>query len=306
MGKDKSKLGRECPLPMNDKYNNDRKTGEMKKEFTDLSLEFEKLVKSESTKLGLESAYDVVANEMPCFKTINYTEYAGGFILHPLQLEFRVSQMIEAFYDKDSQTSNIDYIAHLGEKVRGKKSNKYVNIDTKNVRRPPAEVLIVLPGSNRLDKVSSAKLKYIKNSHNDVLVKPHPITTFRKVGEVMDLFGEEKVLHKSEDMYGYLLEADIIYTSMLSESVAYAVALGKRVEPIDKYHDTPRGSFYHINRFLFHESDPSEWLQTTFNSYKSGVIYPDIDDSWRQKVIDYLGFINDKRKKYSNKYIKDK
>jgi hypothetical protein len=42
----------------------------------------------------LKHSYDVMAEEMPYFKTLAYTEYAGCFYLQPLNYKIRNEQMI--------------------------------------------------------------------------------------------------------------------------------------------------------------------------------------------------------------------
>ena len=125
------------------------------------------------------------------------------------------------------------------------------------------------------------------------------------VGELMDLMGEERVLHRSSNMYE-LMKSDktkVVYSSMLSESAMYAVALGKQLEPTDVYNKMPRASFYHINKFLFFNKNPQEWVNRTFNSYKSGVICPLLDPNWRQKIDNYLEYAHNMRNRYKNKFV---
>ena len=47
-------------------------------------------------KYKIEYAYDVVANELTYFKTLQYTEWAHCFSMNPLQQELRVKQMEDA------------------------------------------------------------------------------------------------------------------------------------------------------------------------------------------------------------------
>jgi len=49
---------------------------------------------------GIEYAYDVMAEEMPYFKTMAYTELATCFYLQPLNFKMRDYQMPDAWYDK--------------------------------------------------------------------------------------------------------------------------------------------------------------------------------------------------------------
>lgn len=264
--------------------------------------EFEEFFDKTMREYPFEYDYDVIARELPYFKTLNYTEYANCITIHPLQLELRVTQMEEAW--KDDATVKHDYIEFFRKNINEKNANKYKDrrsTEQKKARR----AIVVLPGSNKLkERVCLNKLKYIRDTHGgDVWIKPHPLTTHKLVGEIMDLFKEDNVLHRNDDLYTLLAQSEIIYSSVISESAMYATALGKQLEPIDVYHKTPEGSFYHINRYLFKEDDPTAWVNRTFNSYKSGIFCPLIDDDWKEKLVNYLDYIAIVRKKYKNKYL---
>lgn len=288
-------------LKMNDDNENKRKLGFMVKSPNLNTNEFEKYIHEfcVEQKFTFKLDYDVIASELPYFNTMQYTEYAGGITLHPLQLEFRVQQMIDAFYSKDTMFE-FDYVEHFKKKILENKSNKYLNINSTD--KQAKQALVVLPGSNKItERISYDKLRYIKKLFGDnVWVKPHPLTTFRVVGELMDLFGEKNVLHRQDDLYSILKDSEIVYTSMLSESALYAVCLGKYIEPIDVYQRTPVGSFYHINKFLFYEDDPKQWVNKTFNDVRSGMIFPEIDSKWKEKLGNYLLYINNKREKFKH------
>lgn len=249
-----------------------------------------------------EADYDVIANELPYFKTFNYTEYANCITIHPLQLELRVQQMMDAYADNAEQTCN--YVEFFKENVLTANANKYNEIN-KEKTIESRKAIVVLPGSNKLkDRIDINKLKYCKSKHGSgIWFKPHPLTSHTLIGEIKDRLGEEVVLERCDDLYSLLVDAEIVYTSVLSESAAYAVALGKQIEPIDIYNTTPQGSFNHINRFLFRENNPQEWVNRTFNSPKSGIICPMLDENWRQKVDAYLEYIHEVRASYKNKYL---
>lgn len=291
-------------LKMNDEQHNKRKLAFMTKSKNLKTQEFEEYLHKRHEKMGYEFNldYDVIASELPYFKTIQYTEYAGGITMHPLQMEFRNQQMLDAYYSSDTEIK-IDYVKYFRDKVSSNVSNKYENVKSHNTESRHA--LVVLPGSNKIhDRVSYEKLKYIKRLFGDnVWVKPHPLTTFTLVGEIMDLFGEKNVLHRQADLYTVLKDTPIVYTSMLSESALYGVCLDKKIEPIDIYQKTPVGSFYHINKFLFYEENPQAWVNKVFNDYRSGLIYPEIDPNWKEKVDNYLEYISEKRDRFKDIYF---
>ena len=287
----------------NKKATKDRIGGVQKSATLDHLKEVEKYFEKAVKKYRIEVSYDVIANELPYFKTLNYTEWAHCFMMHPLQQELRMKQMVDAYNDDAEQ--RVDYVTYFADRIMKGQSNKYAHIksDIGNVKG--REVLVVLVGSNKLkERICLNKLRWVKDTfEDDVYIKPHPLTTYQLVGELKDLFGNDTVLDRDADMYAYLLQADTIFTSHMSESAVYSVSLGKTIEPIDVYNKVEQGSFYHINKFLFDSEDPRAWLNRALNSHKSGIINPLIDDQWRQKIDLYLEYIMTLRDKYKNKYV---
>lgn len=291
-------------LKMNDPELNKRKLAFMVKSPNLNTQEFEEYLHKRCALKGYTFglAYDVIASEFPFFATLQYTEYAGGVTVHPLQMEFRNQQMIDAYYAQDTEIK-IDFVKYFKNRVTSGVSNKYQNIHDHELEARQA--LVILPGSNKFDeRVSIEKLKHIKKlfGHN-VWVKPHPLTTHTVVGQIKDLFGEENVTPRQHNMYSLLLDSEIIYSSMLSESVLYAVCLDKRVEPIDAYFKTPLGSFYHMNKSLFYEDNPKLWVNKTFNDFRCGLFFPEIDTEWKSKLNKYLEYIDARRQKFRMMYI---
>ena len=265
--------------------------------------EVEKYFLNAIKKYKIEPSYDVIANELPYFKTMNYTEWAHCFMMHPLNQELRVKQVMDAFLD--NQPTTVDYISFFKNKILDGQSNKYTHITPVEDNAKIRENLVVLVGSNKLkDKICLTKLRWIKNTYEDeVFFKPHPLTTYTLIGELQDLFGKEALLDRDTDLYYYLIRAKTIFTSHMSESAVYAVSLGKVIEPIDVYQKVEQGSFYHINKFLFTSENPQAWVNRTFNSYKCGIVNPLIEPKWQLKIENYLEYIAQEREKYKTKYI---
>ena len=255
---------------------------------------------------GIEHSYDVMAEEMPYFKTMGYTEYAGSFYLQPLNFKMRNEQMIDAWYDTNVKIK--DFSSWLVKKVVANNANKYEERTEEIDRYPAKDYLVVLPGSNKLrENVCLNRLKHIVNKHgNNVLFKPHPITTHQIIGELKDFFGEENILPKNVDMYYYMQKSKGIYSTHISESPLFAGVLGKTIEPVDVWNNIQRGSFYCINSFLYHHQDNiKNYVNKTFSSYKSGIINPEVDSDWKTKVDKYIEYISAKREKYKDWYIAD-
>lgn len=252
---------------------------------------------------SIEVSYDVIANELPYYKTLNYTEWAHCFMMHPLQQELRIQQMVDAYNDTAEQ---VDYVEYFKNRITNKVSNKYKHINT-TLEYTPREVLVVLVGSNKLkERICLNKLRWIKNRHGeDVWFKPHPLTTHQLVGELKDLFGGNNVADRDADMYKMLVSntTELVYTSHMSESAVYAASLGKKLEPIDAYNKVEQGSFYHMNKFLFSHPDPKQWINKALSSPKSGIVNPEVDLDWKKKVDDYLAYTTSERAKNKNKYV---
>lgn len=257
-----------------------------------------------------EAGYDVMAQEMPYFKSLNYTEYASCFIIHPLNLEMRERQINHAY--EDDVEDKLDFVSYFKNNITSKTANKYKDRETDFDKwQEPTDNLVVLVGSNKLkERFCLNRVRWLSREHDtNILFKPHPITTHQIIGELKDLLGENKLLPRDADVYHYLNKADTVFTSHMSETCLYAAILGKWVEPLEVYNKVHQGSFYHINRQIFlrqaDSEDICEWVNRTFSSYKSGIINPAVDKDWRKKIDKYLEYIHDERAKFKNWYIEN-
>lgn len=279
--------------------------GHLKKsKYLDPLQDVEKYALKKIKEAGIEASYDVIAQEMPYFKTMGYTSYATCFLFQPLNVQIRSQQMRDAYADQDHKIK--DFAQYFVDNINQKTANKYQNRKVDFEKYPIREILVVLPGSNKLkEKTCLNKLKFIHNKYgNKVWFKPHPITTHQVIGEIKDIFGEESILPRDIDMYHFLKFASKIYTTHISESAMYSVAMRKKIEPIDVLNNIELGSFYSINRFLFeHQDNGVEWINKTLSSPKSGFICPQLDDNWKETVDIYLKYIIDKRDSQKNWFI---
>jgi len=295
-------------MEMFNKKELDNRIGPLKKDKKLYDLEqVEGYVIRKASENGLESSYDVMAEEMPYFKTLAYTEYAGTFYIQPLNYKIRNEQMIDAWYDKEEIGYPIlDHASFFVDKVVKNDSNKYQERDDVTKKYAAKDNLVVLPGSNKVrENVCLNKLKWIKKQHGDnVYFKPHPITTHQIIGELKDFFGEDCILPRNADMYYYLQKANTVYTTHISESCLYAAVLGKYIQPIDVWNNIQRGSFYCINNHIFKEqAQAKRFINFCFSSYKSGIINPAIDKNWKKKIDDYLEYIMLKREMHKNWFL---
>jgi len=253
---------------------------------------------------GIEYAYDVMAEEMPYFKTMAYTELATCFYLQPMNYKIRDAQIPDAFHDKDHKV--LDYASYFVSNITDNTANKYKDRLDEYEKWPAKDYLVILPGSNKLkDRCCLNKMRHIQKAHKgNVLFKPHPITTHQIIGEMKDFFGQENVLPREMDMYYYIQKAKKVYTTHISESAVYAAVLGKDIEPFDVWNSIFYGSFYCVSNHLFdNKHDARNYINKTFSSPKSGIICPRIDKNWKEKVDKYFEYITAKRDKYKNWFI---
>ena len=252
-------------------------------------------------KHRLELEYDVVAMEIPYFKTIAYTEYCHSFMIKPLNNELRCKQWADAYADQIE--TPVGYMEYFRNRITGGNANKYEGMKDSGLE--PREAVVVLVGSNKLkDFMCLNKMIFIKKTYkDDVYFKPHPLTTHQLVGELRDILGEDIVLDRGVDLHSLMIGAEVVYTTHLSESAMYAVALKKRVEPVDVYNKIQEGSFYHINKFLLTERDPYEWADIALRSPKCGLINPEVDENWEQRMRDYFEYIMAERERHKHKYV---
>lgn len=291
-------------MKMFDKKDMKERIGDMKKVSSLKHLEpIEEYFLERLDELKMEQDYDVVANELPYFKTFSYTEIGHSFFMYPLQQELRVQQLNDAYEDSSKEVSG-DWVAYFRERALEKGANKYTHIKSHNIE--PRPHLIIPVGSNKLkDTVCLNKIFYIINTYGreNIYFKPHPLTTHQLVGEMKDRLGEEVVLERDADMYSLIAGAETIHTTHMSESAIYAVCLDKTIDPIDVYNVVHRGSYYPISRNLFNSSNPKKWIQKAFSSYKSGIVNPDLDHNWREKVDKYLDYMLGLRENHRYQFV---
>lgn len=263
----------------------------------DVEKYFIKLVE----KNKIEWEYDVVAMEIPYFKTLAYTEYCHSFMLKPLNNELRCKQWEDAY--KDQLQTPSGYMEYFRSRITEGTANKYQDMKAKELESK--EAVVVLIGSNKLkDFMCLNKMIFIKNTYKDeVYFKPHPLTTHQLIGELRDILGEDIVLDRNVDLHPLMRGAEVVYTTHLSESAMYAVSLEKRVEPVDVYNKIQEGSFYHINKYLLSEPNPYEWADMALRSPKCGMINPEVDGNWEQRMREYFDYIMHERDRFKHKYV---
>lgn len=248
-------------------------------------------------KVGIDYSYDCTADENTYFKTLNYTTYAGLFIMHPLSFSQQMFQMYDAKVDCLPSVGHIEWIEN---NIQANQVSKYVQQNGSELNKQVyenVEAVAVLAGSNKFFEHTS-KVKYdkiIKKHGNKLVLKPHPITNTDVLGEIFNSKGNAYMANRTDDLYSIMQKAKIVYTTHISETALTALLMGKKISPLEPFNKRLTGSFFHINHFCFSEERPIETLKSIFASPKSGIVHPEIDVDWKNKIDQYFDYVLTKR-----------
>jgi hypothetical protein len=253
---------------------------------------------------GVDHSHDCTAHENTYFSTLNYTTYAGMFIMHPLQFDLQLFQMYDAKADRIESDAHIRFVA---SNISEGKTGKYTLGSGEEMNKPQksGRAVMVLPGSNKFyDTIHQPRFEMIcKKWGRDLVIKPHPITQQKIIDEVNKFKNKAVLADRLDDLYALIKNAKKVYTTHISETALTALILGKSIEPLEAGPGRFEGSFSHINHFCFSEIDPLKTLGSIFASPKSGVVHPAVDADWKQKIDDYFSYILGQREKQKGYYI---
>lgn len=263
--------------------------------------EVEKFFLEEMKKYPTNTCYDLGALQHPYFDTVNYTNYSDFFMMRPLQPDLSHIQVDEALIYGENHFK-VDFFNIYSDKLKKENVNKYKTAG-KHVKN--IEAVVVLIGNNKLDNMCFNKLKHIYNTYGKLAIfKPHPLVD----GDMTDFFQKgihkhANVANKESDVYEYIKDASIVYTTHWSETAFHSLCLGKKIDPIDTFQSKFFGSFSHINKHFFETNNPEYVINKMFNDYRSGLVNPKYQDDWEERISKYLKYIHEKRKDYRYKYV---
>lgn len=87
------------------------------------------------------------------------------FIMHPLNLELRVNQMLDAYSDNLEDNNIKDWTSYFANNIKLKIANKYQDREDNFKNFRDVDNIVVLPGSNKLKETTCLnKLKSIKGA----------------------------------------------------------------------------------------------------------------------------------------------
>lgn len=246
-------------------------------------------------------SYDVCFLEKPYFNTITYTNFSDFLFIKPLQPDLANIQTTEALiYGSDNFET--DFFDIYSNKLKQENMNKY---KTKDIKNPSFKAVVCLVGQNRNVDMCYNKLKYIYEEHGKLAVyKPHPLTEPDFINSYYNNINKRIIISSKQDnVYDYIKNADIVYTTHWSETAFHSLCLGKQISPIDTFQSRFFGSFSPINSHLFETDKPKYTINKLFNDYRSGLINPKYQKDWKEKIDLYLDYIHEKRLEWRFKYV---
>ena len=252
-------------------------------------------------KRGYDNAYDVVASENPCFKTLSYTEWGGNFMVMPLNNDLKRDMVLDSLLSPIGTVLRWD--EYYKKVVSEKTANKYANRNS--INKIPRKSLIVPVGTNKfIDVLDINKMADICKRES-AFIKPHPITTHEYIGLLMDRCGEDSVLKRDDDLYAMMTGADKIYTTHYSESMLYAAMLSKDIDVVDRLGKHFLAGFWHFNSFILRTPKEARipQLNKILSSHHSGVFNPRIEKDWKNKMILFLDYMDERRRHFDGIFI---
>ena len=272
-----------------------------KSKFLDSLEEVEDFFINQSMERGYDNAYDVVAAENPCFKTLSYTEYGSNFMVMPLNNDLRRDMILDSLISPLGEIIRWD--KYYEQVISNKAANKYSDRNT--INKIARKSLIVPVGTNKfIDILDIEKIADVCKRES-AFVKPHPITTHEYIGLLMDKCGEDSVLKRDDDLYALMVNSKKIYTTHYSESMLYAAMLGKDIDVVDKLGRHYLAGFWHFNSFILRTPKKNRipQLNKILSSHHSGVFNPRIEKDWKNKMILFLDYMDERRKHFEGVYI---
>jgi hypothetical protein len=245
--------------------------------------------------------FDLSCQEPMRFWSMNYSLYAGFFMMAPLQNEIREYQIQEALCS--GTPDGFDYVNYFSDKVSNGAANKY--IDRQRAGTNKYKCLVVLTGSNCLtETVELGKLRWIVEEYGALAaIKPHPLTTESDIEKLRsELLPNANILQPDDDVYEVMRSVDTVYTTHSSETALYSVCSGKSTRPLSSFGKRMGGSFAHINEHLFSTLSPKGVVNKLFSDPRAGLVHPEIHSDWQDKIVEYLEYIHKLRQHLKHAY----
>jgi hypothetical protein len=213
-------------------------------------------------------SYDVSQTQPSRFTEYTYTELLGAMWIATQSAE--INSRIMQLESTSEHTVKIDDIASLV-------CDKYI-LDGAEHAHTKAKKVIFMPGHNMMDVASVETVHRLIHEDEEVVIKPHPITSDEAMGFLGSRFGWNRIASKDASGYQMLIDADTVYTTTASEFAVSGTALGKNVVNISSFFNETIGAYYCISRLLFKAHKESirkaQDVLCSLFSGRSGIITP--------------------------------
>lgn len=245
--------------------------------------------------------FDLSCQEPVRFWSMNYSLYAGFFMMAPLQNEIREYQIQEALCSGVSDGFN--YVGYFSDKALSGAANKYA--DRQRTDTDKYKCLVALTGSNCLSEtVELGKLRWIVEEYGALAaIKPHPLTADSDIERLRsELLPNASILQPDDDVYDLMRGVGTVYTTHSSETALYSTCTGKSTRPLSSFGKRMQGSFAHINERLFSTFHPKTVVDKVFSDPRAGLIHPEIHSDWQDRIVIYLDYIHNLRQHLKHAY----
>ncbi|WCA46239.1 hypothetical protein [Caulobacter phage DCM] len=243
-----------------DKAVHEKKLGELAKQrggHLDALSELEEITRAAAP---LPISYDVSRTQAPYFSEFTYTELLGeGLYLQPQSSEASARLAVMAMEQCSTPL------------VVPEPKDKYTLVQ----EEVSCKAVAFLPGSNLLREfVSQEALSRAMWEDDELVLKPHPLTTAAEVSALAAEFGYHRVLGSGVSGVQALKAAQRVYCLSTTELGLYAVSMGKPIKNLGNFWVEGQGAYASIYRLLWGHStaEAKERLSRVLGSTLGGYI----------------------------------
>lgn len=201
-------------------------------------------------KAPLLASYDINRAQPPYFHEFTYTECLGeGLLVSPQSTEAsaRLVQKALEFSDQgfDAASAVMDQRQQRGTLDKYKLASGQLNV----------KAVAFIPGSNMFhDMVSREALSRAMFEDDELVIKPHPLTDGKLIGELCSIFGHQRILDPKLSGDACLVSAERVYACTTTEMGLYAVLMGKPIHNVGNFFNEGRGAYSAFYRQLWNKT----------------------------------------------------
>lgn len=220
-------------------------------------------------------SYDVTAYSKSMtnlnFSEFAYTELLGGMWVHPQCMDITCRMIQDA-----SRIPSDPIASHYIENILADKYNlnedlgKWVHV----------KKVVFMPGHNLLPIASQELISRIMFEHDDVYIKPHPITYDDVIKKFGEQFGWNKIIDKGVSGNTLLAQCTDVYATSCSEMTISGALMGKKVINVSNFMFEGYGVYLPISRLIW-KMQPELGIEATqymihriFQCPWSGINFP--------------------------------